>query len=417
MLDGKADNTDLRLAATYVVASTNGDYTDIQSALDAVGTNGATIYIADGTYIITSTLLIKRSRTRIICGGGAIIQCDGSTVSPLIKANTSGLSQITIDGGKWLQTNATAQGVCFDFSNTSNAWYRNLRIEEFGTAFVLNDTVSSTFYNSFRDSVIFNCNNGISILGTQANMNEFNNVRIRPKAGGVGIGISIVDARGLTFNHCDIEPATAAGIIGVSVDSTSREITFLNCWIENNATGVSIASGANRITFIGSSITSNTFDLSDKGANTVFINTSLTGTLKNQLGTLTSDLIVPDEAYGSGWNGSNEVPTKNAIYDKIETIVAGSGSGITRSIITISGSVTADATELTDYVYLVAGAHTVTLPTAVSNTNRYTIKNNYSAAITVDTTSSQTIDGATSIQIAPEDAVDLVSNNLNWYVV
>jgi len=39
-------------------------------------------------------------------------------------------------------------------------------------------------------------------------------------------------------------------------------------------------------------------------------------------GTFLADISVPDEAYGSGWNGSAEVPTKNAIYDKIETISA-----------------------------------------------------------------------------------------------
>lgn len=37
-------------------------------------------------------------------------------------------------------------------------------------------------------------------------------------------------------------------------------------------------------------------------------------------GTFAADISVPDEAYGSGWNGSVEVPTKNAIYDKVETI-------------------------------------------------------------------------------------------------
>jgi hypothetical protein len=36
--------------------------------------------------------------------------------------------------------------------------------------------------------------------------------------------------------------------------------------------------------------------------------------------TFTEDVLVPDEAYGSGWDGSLEVPTKNALYDKIETI-------------------------------------------------------------------------------------------------
>lgn len=35
-----------------------------------------------------------------------------------------------------------------------------------------------------------------------------------------------------------------------------------------------------------------------------------------------ADQSVPDEAYGAGWNGSFEVPTKNALYDKIETLVS-----------------------------------------------------------------------------------------------
>jgi hypothetical protein len=41
--------------------------------------------------------------------------------------------------------------------------------------------------------------------------------------------------------------------------------------------------------------------------------------------TFTDDPIIPDEAYGVGWNGSLEPPTKNAIYDKIETL-GGSGT-------------------------------------------------------------------------------------------
>jgi hypothetical protein len=43
-------------------------------------------------------------------------------------------------------------------------------------------------------------------------------------------------------------------------------------------------------------------------------------------GTFTGDISVPDEAYGAGWNGSLEVPTKNAIYDKIETMLGGGSS-------------------------------------------------------------------------------------------
>lgn len=36
----------------------------------------------------------------------------------------------------------------------------------------------------------------------------------------------------------------------------------------------------------------------------------------------THDITVPDEVYGSGWNSSLEVPTKNAVYDKIETVAS-----------------------------------------------------------------------------------------------
>ena len=35
------------------------------------------------------------------------------------------------------------------------------------------------------------------------------------------------------------------------------------------------------------------------------------------------DVVVPDEAYWVWWNGSLEVPTKNAVYDKIETMWGG----------------------------------------------------------------------------------------------
>lgn len=41
----------------------------------------------------------------------------------------------------------------------------------------------------------------------------------------------------------------------------------------------------------------------------------------------TNNVVVQPEAYGAGWNGSNEVPTKDAVYDKIETISGGGGGG------------------------------------------------------------------------------------------
>jgi len=126
----------------------------------------------------------------------------------------------------------------------------------------------------------------------------------------------------------------------------------------------------------------------------------------------TGIVTVSDEAYGAGWNGSLQVPTKNALYDKIETL--GGGSGITRTVVTTSGSITLGATASTDYTYYVAGAHTLSMPSP--NTNRYTVKNLHSAAITIDTAGAELIEGAASLSLQPNDSVDIMSDSTNWYI-
>ena len=91
------------------------------------------------------------------------------------------------------------------------------------------------------------------------------------------------------------------------------------------------------------------------------------------------------------------------------------GSGITRSILSISTATTAPAIVKTDYVYFVSGTTTLTLPTAVSNTNMYSVTNaDASLTTTVTTTSSQTINGSITITLVPGQSVDLISNNTNW---
>jgi gas vesicle protein len=112
-----------------------------------------------------------------------------------------------------------------------------------------------------------------------------------------------------------------------------------------------------------------------------------------------------------------QVLAYNATTGLWEAATPSSGSGILRSVIVTSGNTTMGAAAATDYIYLVAGAHTMTLPTAVGNTNRYTVKNNHSVDVTINTTSSQTIDGTTTLTIASEDSIDLISNGSNWNII
>jgi hypothetical protein len=128
---------------------------------------------------------------------------------------------------------------------------------------------------------------------------------------------------------------------------------------------------------------------------------------------------------GSGGSGGIQsiVAGTNVTVDNTDPanpIVSATGSGgggINRTIIITSGNVTAGANADTDYVYKVVGAHTVTLPTAVSNTNQYDIVNLHTANISLATTSSQTIHGTTApITLIPSQSLTLQSDGTNWII-
>lgn len=122
----------------------------------------------------------------------------------------------------------------------------------------------------------------------------------------------------------------------------------------NNTSGAYLIVGASTITFNNPGATDTGYKV---GGTDVAVADGGTGAsaasgARTNLGvpniagdTFTGDIIVPDEAYGSAWNGSLEVPTKNAVYDKIEALAPGgmvlktSGvvTGSASNILTISG--------------------------------------------------------------------------------
>jgi hypothetical protein len=94
------------------------------------------------------------------------------------------------------------------------------------------------------------------------------------------------------------------------------------------------------------------------------------------------------------------------------------GSGISRQINSVAVNTTAGSTAATDYVYFCSSTMTLTLPTAVGNTNLYVAKNSGVGTITVNTTGGQTIDGSASVTMAVANtALAFVSNNSNWMIV
>ena len=100
------------------------------------------------------------------------------------------------------------------------------------------------------------------------------------------------------------------------------------------------------------------------------------------------------------------------------SVTATGGSGITRASSIITANTTGGNTASTDYVYFAEAGMTFTLPTAVSNTNLYTVKNMAATSVLVATSAGQTIDGSDTALIAQQyEALSFMSNNSVWGVV
>jgi hypothetical protein len=178
-------------------------------------------------------------------------------------------------------------------------------------------------------------------------------------------------------------------------------------------------SGATTITLsLGSNVVTNTKLAQVATATFKGRITASTGNVEDLTATQATSLLDVFTSSTKGLVGASGGGTANFLRaDGAWTNPAGGSAGITRTVVVTSGNFTAGSAAQTDYVYLIAGAHSPTMPTAVGNTDRYTFKNNHSASITISTTSSQTMDGTTTITISPQSAVDLISDNSNWSII
>jgi hypothetical protein len=141
----------------------------------------------------------------------------------------------------------------------------------------------------------------------------------------------------------------------------------------------------------------------------------------NTAGTVTTEIAFEntqgDIIHGNLSGGSTRMVVADSTGKLGTQTIPSTGS--TRSVNVVSTATAAGSTAGTDYVYLVSGTTTVTLPTAVGNTNRYTIKRSGTGVVSIATTSSQTIDGSSSpITINVQSvSIDLISNGTDWEII
>ena len=90
--------------------------------------------------------------------------------------------------------------------------------------------------------------------------------------------------------------------------------------------------------------------------------------------------------------------------------------GISRSISSIAIATTGLAVASTDYVYIATAGVVFTLPTAVGNTNEYTLKATVTG-VSFATTSAQTVDGSTTGTLVANQSITFISNGTNWFII
>lgn len=150
---------------------------------------------------------------------------------------------------------------------------------------------------------------------------------------------------------------------------------------------------------------------------------------------------------GSGGGGGGSVAT-DVIWDAKGDLAVGTGADTAAklSVGTNGQILAADSTQSTGLIWITpsastiyaytsktttysigandhivnctSGTFTTTLPTAVGVTGKvYNIKNSGTGVITVDTTSSQTIDGSTTYSLGQYDSIQLCSDGSNWIIL
>jgi len=351
-----------------------GTVTEGTYLLDVNGTGRFTGMITSGNGLFdapTSNLVFTVSST----SGNRNVQ-----IGNFGGVTFTGIRNVAI-GSNTINTNTVSHSTTIGSGNSSNGGisigYNNTTLANNGIAIGLTAT-------SHANSCVIGTEFGTSSSGSGQFVVEASNWFIRNPA------LSGQNGSAGTINGC--------GVSGT--DLNGGNITIAGGKGTGTGTPGDVIFSTATATTTGTTLQSLTIRASIKGGtgqlvlNNYTSSTSFSGTAAGYLAFDSSGNVITTSGTGSG------------------------GGGITRSVNNISTTTTAGATASTDYVYLVSGTTTLTMPTAVGNTNRYTIKNVGTNTITINTTSSQTIDGSTSITIAVRyTTLDLISDGTNWNII
>lgn len=290
-----------------------------------------------------------------------------------------------------------------------------------------------------------NANKGIDITNTTTT-NAIRVTQTGSIAASRSVGGALLISNGTTnTGNAAVFYSNVASALGRIVHITADNVSFDKeaLFVESDSTstttlgvvGATKAQGVIKVTHVGQADGSDansaglSIDISVAGtaAQGIFVNatSSTTGALLNMRNAGAEKFVVAANGATTIGNAytlpitdgsTNHVLTTNGAGVVVfASVAATGGSGITRAVSVISVSSTLAAAANTDYVILANVGIQATLPTAVGNSNLYTIKNTSTSSVLVTTTSAQTIDDSANLTLPVQyTSVDLISNGTNW---
>ena len=243
-----------------------------------------------------------------------LIQYDHNVDS--MQFYTATTVRMTIDSNGRLGIGKTSPSYALDISTADNI-IAGFSSTDAGAAIEINEPTHT--YRLLLSSGLMRyqsdpSNNQASTLGHAFEVDGTERMRIN-SSGNVGIGETVPLGK-LHIKTSDSGGTASAGADELVLESaTQAGMTILSATQGYVAFG---DSASNNIGYIAYDHTTN---------NMFFVNNAVeTLRLGSALVTVNGNVSVTDDPYGVGWNGSTDVPTKNAIYDKIETLGSGGAS-------------------------------------------------------------------------------------------